>query len=63
MDSLEQDHSLKKDGGLGVRDMLAFNEVLVAKQAWRLIAQPQSLLARVYKAKYFRKTDFFEAKS
>lgn len=53
----------KKEGGLGVRDMLAFNKALLAKQAWRLMNNPTSLLARVYKAKYFRKTNFLEAKA
>lgn len=53
----------KKEGGLGIRDMLAFNKALLAKQAWRLITKPSSLLARVYKAKYYRKTSFMEARS
>lgn len=52
----------KKEGGLGLRDMMAFNKALLAKQAWRLITQPSSLLARVYKAKYYRRTGFMEAK-
>ncbi|KAF8080174.1 hypothetical protein N665_0969s0003 [Sinapis alba] len=41
--------------------MFAVNKALLAKQAWRLISHPSSLLARVYKAKYYRKTTFFEA--
>lgn len=53
----------RKDGGLGIRDMLAFHKSLVAKQAWRLMTCPSSLLARVYKAKYYRKTEFMEARS
>lgn len=50
-------------GGLGIRDMLAFNKALLAKQAWRLMTKSTSLLARVFKAKYYRKTDFMEARS
>lgn len=53
----------KKDGGLGIRDMIAFNKALLAKQVWRLITQPSSLLARVYKAKYYRKTDILDFRS
>lgn len=53
----------KKEGGLGFRDMLAFNKALLAKQVWRLITNPSSLLARVFKAKYFRNSDFIDAKS
>lgn len=51
----------RKEGGLGFRDLLAFNKALLAKQAWRLITQPSSLLSRVYKAKYYRRTTFMEA--
>lgn len=38
----------RKDGGLGIRDMFAFNKILLAKQAWRLMSCPSALLARVY---------------
>ncbi|XP_048630790.1 uncharacterized protein LOC125604440 [Brassica napus] len=53
----------KKEGGLGIRDMMAFNKALLAKQVWRLITQPSSLLARVYKAKYYRKTNILDSRS
>lgn len=53
----------KKEGGLGIRDMLAFNKALLAKQAWRLMNHPTSLLSRIYRAKYFRKSTFLEAKA
>lgn len=53
----------KKKGGLGIRDMLAFNKALLAKQAWRLMNHPTSLLSRIYRAKYFRKSTFLEAKA
>lgn len=53
----------KKERGLGIRDMLAFNKALLAKQAWRIITHSSSFLSRVYKAKYFQKTTSFEASS
>ncbi|XP_056844909.1 uncharacterized mitochondrial protein AtMg00310-like [Raphanus sativus] len=51
----------KREGGLGIRDMEMFNLALVAKQGWRIIRNPSSLMARVMKAKYFRHTDFLQA--
>ncbi|CAJ2642330.1 unnamed protein product [Trifolium pratense] len=52
----------KKTGGLGFRQLRAFNEALLAKQGWRIISQPSSLMAQVLKAKYFPKDHFLQAK-
>ena len=45
--------SPKNQGGLGFRDMRMFNQALLARQAWRLLEIPDSLCARLMKAKYY----------
>lgn len=43
----------KMEGGLGFRGIHIFNMAMLAKQGWRLIHNPDSLCAKVLKAKYF----------
>ncbi|KAA3482314.1 reverse transcriptase [Gossypium australe] len=52
----------KFDGGLGFKNLFLFNKALLAKQVWRVLTQPQCLLARVLKARYFPFTDILAAK-
>ncbi|KAL0356019.1 UNVERIFIED_CONTAM: putative mitochondrial protein [Sesamum radiatum] len=50
----------KNNGGVGFRTLKAFNLALLAKQAWRLITYPDSLLSQIMKAKYYRSQISFE---
>ncbi|XP_019158220.1 PREDICTED: uncharacterized protein LOC109154946 [Ipomoea nil] len=46
---------------MGFKDLRAFNLAMLGKQAWRMLTKPDSLVARVYKARYFPKGSFFDA--
>ena len=43
----------KAQGGMGFRNLHAFNLAMLAKQAWRLLTRIDSLISRIYKARYF----------
>ncbi|KAA3460796.1 RNA-directed DNA polymerase reverse transcriptase family protein [Gossypium australe] len=51
----------KTCGGMGFRDLSKFNIALLAKQGWRLVTNLDSLLGRIYKAKYYPHTLFWNA--
>ncbi|XP_021823769.1 uncharacterized protein LOC110765025 [Prunus avium] len=51
----------KLEGGLNFRKLHAFNLALLAKQGWRLSQQPNSLVARLFRAKYYPGSDFMFA--
>lgn len=52
----------KSEDRMGFKDLKGFNLALLAKQGWWIIQTPDSLLHRVFKAKYFARCTFMEAK-
>jgi hypothetical protein len=50
----------KSQGGVGFRDLRIFNQALLARQAWRLLKFPNSLCARLLKAKYYPSGDLLD---
>ena len=53
----------KEEGGLGFRDIHAFNLAMLAKQGWRLAQNPESPCARILKAKYYPNGDVLKARA
>ncbi|KAL8147598.1 hypothetical protein AgCh_005064 [Apium graveolens] len=51
----------KHSGGLGFRSFRDFNLAMFRKHYWRLITNPNSLSAQIYKVIYFKDTSFLEA--
>jgi ribonuclease HI len=52
----------KNQGGMGFRDLRNFNLALIAKQGWNIMTKPHTLVAKIYKSRYFPKSSFFNSK-
>lgn len=51
----------KLEVGLGFRNLLFFNQAILAKQAWKIATQTNSLLHKLFKAIYFPRNSFLQA--
>ncbi|KAK3212040.1 hypothetical protein Dsin_016746 [Dipteronia sinensis] len=51
----------KSHGELGFKDLSLFNQAFLAKQGWRVLSDPSSIVFRLLKAKYFNNVDFLRA--
>lgn len=53
----------KFEGGLGFKDIEAFNDALLAKIGWRLLSNPDSLLGKTLLGKYCHSSSFLDCTS
>ena len=52
---------LKSMGGLGFKDFELFNLAMLARQAWRLLQNPNSLCARLLRSVYYPNSSILDA--
>jgi hypothetical protein len=51
----------KTNGGMGFKDLTAFNLAMLGKQGWKLLTEPNSLVSRLFKARYFPNNTYLTA--
>lgn len=51
----------KEKGGMGFRNFHLFNLAMLGKIGWNCFSNPDTLLSRVFKAKYYLRGDFLNA--
>lgn len=51
----------KENGGMGFQDLCGFNLAMMAKQGWNILSNPNTVVAKLLKAKNYPKGDFMEA--
>ena len=48
----------KSAGGFGFKDLDLFNQALLAKQAWKLLHEPNFLFSSFFRSRYYKNTSF-----
>lgn len=56
--SWEKMSMARNEGGLGFRNLYGFNVALLGKHCWNFLNKLNSLVSRVFKARYFPNTSF-----
>ena len=51
----------KKMGGSGFKRLHEFNMAMLSKKGWKLVIDPSSLVAQIFKAKYYPHFSFLHA--
>jgi hypothetical protein len=51
----------KEWGGTGFRNIHGFNLAMLGKQGWNFLTNPDAMVSRIFKAKYFPNGDFLGA--
>ncbi|KAH9717145.1 putative reverse transcriptase/RNA-dependent DNA polymerase [Citrus sinensis] len=54
-------YKLKGCGGLGFKQLYLFNIAMLGRQMWKLLTSPDSLMARILKARYYPRTSVVRA--
>ena len=48
----------KRYGGMGFKDLAAFNVAMLGKQGWKFQTEPDTLVSKVFKARYFPRSNY-----
>jgi len=46
---------------MGFKDLSAFNLAMLGKQGWKFLSEPDSLVSRIFKARYFPACNYLTA--
>jgi len=52
----------KNHGGMGFKDLAAFNVAMLGKQGWQLQTNIESLVSRIFKVRYYPTSNYLDAK-
>jgi hypothetical protein len=52
----------KNDGAMGFKDLTTFNVAMLGKQGWQLQTNSESLVSKIFKARYYPNSTYLDAK-